>query len=204
MKSYNSIPRASINGDGNEYFTFDKIDGRLIRAAFSHKTGFYTFGSKNNLINKDTPILGEAINIFMGSLSEPLSKIATDNKWINIIVFAEFWGENSFAGEHVQNDVKFTTLLDVAIYKKGIMGPKEFLQHFQYCQIPNFLGVRTWDANFITEIRNDVIEGVSFEGVIGKSGSSHNLKMMKTKTNKWLNKVKDKYPIHIANSLINS
>lgn len=209
MKQYPSIPRVDQNGYYNPmfnqgFYTFDKNDGSQIRISYSKKTGFYKFGSRSQLLDKNNPILGPAIDIFMSTLSEPLTRIFVDNKWEQVDCFTEFWGKNSLAGQHNPDDIKYTTLFDVSIYKRGMMGPKEFLKHFDKLSIPNFLGIHILDANFIQKVKNSEIEGVTFEGIVAKAGEYKTLSMVKCKTYKWLDVIKQKYGEDEAKKIMES
>lgn len=201
MKSYPSISRVDPDGWDHELFTFDKLDGSNIRYEYSRKQGWYKFGSRTRLLDKTDPILGPAIPLFMDTLAEPIAKVVHDNKWESITVFAEFWGKNSLAGRHVKEDQKFVTLFDAAPYKKGMLPPEEFLKHFGNLNIPNFLGVRVWDSEFVNSVKASSIDGITLEGVVGKNSK---LTMVKCKTNKWLDEIKRLYSEDEARRLINS
>src|SRR5579862_2894932 len=122
MKSYPSIPKI-INTD-KPVFVFSKYDGSNLRFQWNQKQGWYKFGTRTHLFDKTDKTFGCAIPIFQATLACQLEQIAKQNKWQELTVFAEFWGENSFAGSHVQDDTKYLTLFDAAPYKKGILGPE--------------------------------------------------------------------------------
>lgn len=205
MKSYPSIGRVDpLNGWDRDLYTFDKLDGSNLRFEWSRKTGWFKFGTRKRLIDKNDPMFGPAISLFMETLAEPLAEIAHNNKWINIVAFAEFWGKKSLAGRHSPEDPKFLTLFDVSIYRHGMLGPKEFLKYFKYLNIPNFLGVRKWDKNFVDSIKASAIEGITLEGCVGKSGDYDDLTLVKCKTQKWLDEVKRLYSEEEARKIINS
>lgn len=203
MKSYPSITRLS-QATEREFYVFDKIDGSNIRYEWSRKTGWYKFGSRTQLLDESHPILGAAIPLFMETLAEPLAKVAYDNRWINVVAFAEFWGSKSLAGRHEVDDKKFLTLFDVSIYKRGIIGPQDFLNNFGHLNVPNFFGVRKWDAKFVESVKNSTLDGISFEGCVGKSVEYGKLNLVKCKTDNWLNAIHQRYTEDEANKLINS
>jgi hypothetical protein len=205
MKSYPSIIRVDPNiGFDLDLYTFDKLDGSCIRAEWSRKTGWFKFGTRKRLIDKNDPIFGPAIPLFMETLAEPIAEIASNNKWVNIVAFAEFWGKSSLAGRHQPEDEKRLTLFDVSIYRHGLLGPKEFLKHFKYLNIPNFIGIKRWNRSFVDSVRNSTLDGITLEGVVGKSGDYDKLTLMKCKTNNWLNAIKQLYSEEEAQKLINS
>ena len=70
--------------------------------------------------------------------------------------------------------------------------------------IPNIIGEFDWTLDFIDQVRNGEIEGITFEGVVGKSGEGHKLLMAKAKTQAWVDKVRSKYSPDEAEKIINS
>ncbi|MFI5206217.1 MAG: hypothetical protein ACHQVK_04720 [Candidatus Paceibacterales bacterium] len=202
MKHYPSISRIDPQGIDREYYTWSKLDGSMIRCEYSHKSGFYKFGSRKQLIDTSTPILGEAIPLFMETLAEPLTKIARDNKWTNIVAFCEFYGEKSLAGRHQENDPKSITCFDMSVYKYGMLLPKDFLRLLDgKLNTPNYLGVHKWNREFVEKVRNSDLEGISMEGVVGKNDYPV---FVKCKTIKWLEAIKRIYSEDEARKIIES
>jgi hypothetical protein len=206
MKDYPSI-LSSIGQNHQEFdaYVFDKIDGSNLRFEWGgKKSGWYKYGTRSHLFNASDPTFGGAIQIFEDTLAEPLAKLAVDQRWERLIVFAEFWGDSSFAGRHVDDEPKRLTLIDVAPYKKGILGPRDFLKFCDGMSIPNFLGTRRWTRNFVAQVRAGEIEGITFEGVVGKGGEGHHLVMRKAKTQAWVEKVLALYGEIEGTKIINS
>ena len=52
-----------------------------------------------------------------------------------------------------------------------------------------YLGVQTWDKGFVDAVRTLTLEGMSFEGVVGKVGSGHKRNAIKLKSKAWVEKV---------------
>ena len=204
MKTYPSIPKALKNLEQGQMWIFDKPDGSNLRFEWSKGQGWYKFGSRTRLFDETDTILGPAKPLFMETLSEPLTKIATDNKWQNIVVFGEFWGPGSFAGQHVAGDAYTISLFDAAPYKKGILGPEEFLKIFGHLNIATYLGKHVWDAAFVERVRTGDLPDITFEGVIGKRGEGHKLEMVKAKTQVWMDKVRALYAPVDAEKLLAS
>ena len=191
MKSYPSIPRSTGTAfsEFNAY-VFDKLDGSNLRFEWSKKQKWYKFGTRTRLFDKSDEVFGEAIPLFQSTMADKIEKIAVDNRWESVIVFAEFYGAKSFAGLHEPGDKKFLSVFDVAPYKKGILGPKEFLDLF--CGKVNtatFLGQYHWTRGFVEKVRMGAIEDITLEGVVGKAGSGHKLQMSKAKTQRWIDMV---------------
>ncbi len=192
MKEYPSIP----NANGTSFreilqaYIMDKLDGSSMRSEYSKKKGWYKHGKRHGLIDNSNPHLVQVPELFMEQLSEPLTKIAVDNKWEGLIVFYEFWGAKSIAGLHFEDDKKFLTLFDAAPHKHGILLPKDFLNVFaETVPCAPFLGIRNFTRGFVEEVRSGVFPGISFEGVVAKGGAKHNNLYGKAKTQKWLDKV---------------
>lgn len=197
MKPYPSIQ--SSNGqkfrEMNAY-VFDKLDGSNLRFEYSRKQGWHKFGTRNRLFDHTDPDFGLAIPLFLEFWQDKLNEVIKTNRWDHLIVFMEFWGQNSFAGKHEKQDPKTLTLFDACPNKKGILGPKEFLDNFKHLRIANFLGCFNWTRGFVDRIRtgkDEISPKVTFEGVVGKSGSGHKLVMAKAKTQAWVDKVLAQY-----------
>jgi hypothetical protein len=200
MKQYPSIPRSFEEFDA---YVFDKLDGSNLRFEWNRKKGFHKFGTRGRLMDQSDPVFGGAIAIFFETLSEPLSKIARDNRWDALVAFAEFYGPNSFAGTHA-NEPHALALFDLDVFKKGLLGPKEYLKLVGDLAIPQakYLGRVKWTRGYIDRVRAGDVE-CTFEGVVGKAGTVGDITMAKAKTQKWIDKVKALYPDN-AESLIES
>jgi hypothetical protein len=183
--------------------TFDKIDGSNLRFEWSRKKGWYKFGTRTRLFDHTDTVFGEAIKLFQDTLSENLAKIIVGEGWERAIVFCEFWGEQSFAGHHVIEEPKYLTVIDVAPYKKGMLDPVEFVKLFGEFG-PKYLGKINWNRDFVEKVYDDRIDGVTFEGVVGKVTENKKTVMYKTKTKKWLDKVNAMYDEIRAAKIINS
>jgi hypothetical protein len=194
MKSYPSIPSVPI--EGSSIWAFDKIDGSQIRAEWSKKRGFYKFGSRRQLIGSNN-LLGEAEGLIRAQ-ADQLAEVFKAQRWDRVVAFFEFAGPNSFAGQHEREDHQ-VTLFDVNPYKKGILGPKEFVKVFEGVEGVEgvvtsallYRGLVTED--FLADVRGQRLEGMTFEGVVCKGGSGHKLFMFKVKNRAWVEKVKAMY-----------
>lgn len=202
MKEYPSISR---NFRSFEAYVFDKLDGSNLRFEWSKKQGWNKFGTRHRLFDETDPMFAPAIPLFMESLSEPLTRLAKDSRWEKLIVFAEFCGPSSFAGYHDAVEPKTLTVFDINPYKQGIMGPRDFLKAVApIVPTPKFFGVMNWTRGFVDRIWEGQLEGVTFEGVIGKAGTRHELIMAKAKSRVWIDKVKSKFSEEEAEKIINS
>jgi len=203
MKTYPSISRNFVEF---EAYVFDKLDGSNTRFEWTKKKGWYKFGTRHRLFDETDPVFGTAIPLFHNTWAQALADIAKKERYEEMTVFLEFWGPNSFAGNHNPADQKTLTLFDVAPYKQGLLGPKDFLKLFGHLDIAKFLGRHHWTRGFVDRIY-DGASGLEhgFEGVIGKSKEGrHDLIMRKAKSKQWIDKVKSQYSAEEAEKLINS
>ncbi len=195
MKQYPSIERCT----GQSYrkfdaYVFDKLDGSNLRFEWSRKRGWYKSGTKKRMFDESDMIFGEAITVFHGNVAPLLDRVVAKNRWQNVVAFLEFWGKYSFAGYHRKNDRKMLSLIDVAVDKKGIMSPKDFVKYFDgKVETAKFLGRHRWNKEFIERVRVGDLPGVTFEGVVGKAGDKHDLIMSKAKSQAWIDKVFERY-----------
>lgn len=195
MKPYPSIAR-STGQKFQEFdaYVFDKLDGSNLRFEWTRKQGWHKFGTRTRLFDHTDPDFGVAIPLFLSGWQNPLTQIAKDRRWNHLIVFMEFWGEKSFAGKHDPADGKRLTLFDACPDKKGILGPREFLDCFDGLHTPKFFGIYHWTRGFVERVRQGLEPaGMTFEGVVGKAGSGHKLIMAKAKTQAWIDKVVAQY-----------
>lgn len=193
MKTYPEIPREIRKGIS--CYVFDKIDGSQIRAEWSRKQGFYKFGTRKRLLGEDDPILGEARNLFMLKYEDALAAIFRTQRWDRAIAFCEFYGENSFAGVHEEEEHN-VTLFDVAYQKKGLMNPRDFLKLFGHLDIAKLLHRGNVNMEFIATVENGTLPFMTFEGVVCKSTefvSPGRPLMFKVKSHGWIAKLREVY-----------
>jgi len=171
---------------------FEKLDGSNMRFEWNPKRSWYKFGSRSQLIDKNYPILGQAIELFREEYADIMDvTFRREKKFRNIqgaTAFAEFFGPNSFAGQHVEEDPKELVLFDLHIYKKGIMAPAEFVENFGFLRIPKIVYQGVLNESFIRDVRAGKYP--VREGVVCKGGSGHKLWMRKVKTKAYLEKLK--------------
>jgi len=208
MDEYPHIPQS-----GGQYFreiqhahVFDKLDGNGCRSEWSRKAGWYKHGKRHSTALDDgsTPWLTVVPSMFEATLAEPLERIARKNRWQHLVVYYEFWGVQSLAGMHVEGDPKFLTVFDAAPEKRDILGPIEFRRCFEgEVLTPAYLGLAHWTRGYIERVRLGEIEGVTFEGVVGKAAEGKRLVMAKAKTQAWKDRVRSVHGEN-AEKIINS
>lgn len=205
MKTYPSIPR-STGQSFREFdaYVFDKLDGSNLRFEWSKKQSWHKSGTRHRMFDTTDPMFGCAIDIFKNSIAPIVEKTAKDNRWERVVTFCEFFGENSFAGIH-HPEPKQLKLFDVSVHKKGMLSPREFVREFCDTGITvRYLGQHKWNRSFVEKVRINEIEGITFEGVVGKAGEGHELIMAKAKTQAWIDAVKARYHEAEAELILNS
>lgn len=205
MKLYPAIPRSTGQHFRQfEAYVFDKLDGSNLRIEWTRKRGWFKFGTRKRLFDETDDVFGEAIPLFQAQLAEGLEKVARKERWDRVTVFVEFWGDGSFAGEHVEGEPKHLTLFDVNPHKKGILGPKVFLDLFGHLQVARFLGRFNWTRGFVERVRLNQVEGITLEGVVGKAGDGHHRIAAKAKTQSWIDRVLERYGSENAQKILAS
>lgn len=196
MKEYPSIPgvKKAKMGLGLPCVAFNKYDGSNLRWEWNSKSGWCKSGTRTQMFDKTHEVFGSAIDIFQSTLAEPLAKVFKEKEFREskkIVVFTEFYGKNSFAGLHEVSDPKELILFDVRLEKKGIIGPKMFLEYFGHLRVPEVIYTGNLNHDFIDSVRNNKL-GLD-EGVVCKGGSiGRDVWMVKVKTLDYLERLKSK------------
>ena len=134
MKEYPSIPaisEVSVRDGNTMVYAFEKWDGSNVRVEFSKKQGFHKFGSRRRLMDETDPMLGKAKGLILEKYTDPLAEYFKECRVDRGIAYFEFYGSSSFAGTHNPDDQHEVRLIDVELFKTGIIFPKEFLGQFE-------------------------------------------------------------------------
>lgn len=193
MKAYPSI---EYYGDhwGIQGIAFDKIDGSNLRFEYSHKRGFYKFGTRGVTIDESSEPFGFAIPLFREKYEEGLSRIFSTREMRNIqsfVCFAELHGESSAFGKHDFSAPFDITLIDVSLYKKGIMLPREFIRTFGELGIPRVVYEGPLNRELVRSVKENeysLEEGVIFKSTSAVKGNTGYL--CKIKTNEWFERLR--------------
>ena len=112
------------------------------------------------------------------------------NIYNEVIIFMEYHGPNSFAGQHDPKDIKKLTLIDVMTDRK-IIPPQQFLDDFKDFDIAKVIYKGKYSGQFSEDVRNgkySVNEGVVCKGVVDDK-----VYMCKIKTNAYMNKLQTQF-----------
>lgn len=190
MKQYPSI-EGSSKAPLKPCYAFEKYDGSNMRFEWSKKNGWYKFGCRRRLIDETDLQFPDVKALFLMKYGAAIEECLTHSyKGLQkATVFMEYLGDNSFAGMHDPDDEKRLVLIDVNIHKKGIIGPKEFLENFGHLDFrARVIHVGNLNKEFIEAVRTDVF--FLNEGVVCKGGKGHKLWMCKIKTYDYLERLK--------------
>lgn len=190
MKQYLSIGRECLRKI--DIYAFDKLDGSNVRAEWHYKKGFTKFGSRKVLIDGTHP-MGDAVDIIQKKYVDDLSKIFRKQRYGQVTCFFEYLGPNSFAGQH-EDEEHDVVLLDLDVYKKGLINPKEYLKLVGHLDIAKYLYWGKANELFERAVRDSELEGVTFEGVVCKAPNPKKTPqpvMFKIKSKAWIGKLKE-------------
>lgn len=189
MKQYPEIQHKAVGGQA--VYAFDKLDGSNIRAEWTRKNGFWKFGSRTRLLDRAEKPLGEAIDLFMARSGDELASRFKAERWQEATAFFEFWGMNSFAGVHQEED-HFVSLIDVSAYKKGLLLARDYLKLTEGLERAKLLYHGNANEPFIQEVREGKLEGMTFEGVVCKGPyvTPGMPLMFKVKSQAWFDKLR--------------
>jgi len=189
--AYPSIDGSAKAPLGKPCLAFYKYDGSNLRFEWQPKQGWFKFGSRTQLISPGNAILGAAIPRFVETMgAEVVRRVRDDYRGMQrIIAFCEWFGPNSFAGIHTDPvDQMGLRLLDVSLYKKGFMRPRDFYKMFR--EMPECAEL-VYDGNLNQSFIDDVRRGVYpvWEGVVAKGDDF----MVKIKTDAYFKKLNEVY-----------
>lgn len=206
MIEYPSILN-SAKAPRKRMISFKKLDGSNIRVKWNSKKGFCLFGSRTQLIDETNPLLGNSINCFHKIENNLLDMFKEEKIFRNlkeIIVFGEYIGPNSFAGNHIDPIDKMEFIpFDIMCIKNNdrrFLLPQEFIKLTEKYNIPHPDVVYEGNLNesFIQSIReesigDDLNEGVICKGTEYVGNYAGHVWMCKIKTQKYLEKLKSRY-----------
>lgn len=198
MKQYPKIDYYNKGLYGKDIIGFDKLDGSNIRCEWTRKRGWYKFGTKSVMIDKNSQDFGKTIPLFLEKYNDSIPKVFMDKykKIDNFVVFCEYVGENSFSGQHNENDIMDINLFDVNQHKRGFITPWEFLDNFGHLDIPRVIYEGKYTEELIQDIKNNkynLKEGIIAKGSFKDKNNKEEVWMVKIKTQEWLKKVRNNF-----------
>lgn len=200
MKEYCSIINSS-KAPRKFCIAQKKYDGSNIRAKYTQKEGFCLFGTRTQLIDEATPFWGEIVTVFKETHEKPLTELFKSKDFRDfreITVFGEFFGENSFAGQH-ENEPHKIVVFDVLLGHKQhkLIPPAEFHKTIgKAVEVPEIIYEGNLNDQFIQDIRESkypVDEGVICKGSEKSGAFFGGIWMCKIKTSAYFEKLKSKF-----------
>jgi hypothetical protein len=186
---------------------FEKYDGTNFH--WKWKGGWQEFGTRRTkfafdnvgeeLFQRAHPGLETAPEIFwQDGLDVELDKYLYNKYYKDIdfenrevIIFSEFFGPNSFAGTHKEEDIKQHIIFDVMVDGK-FLSPEEFLRDYQQFNIAKVVYSGKYTGQFVEDVRKG--KYTSGEGVVCKGLVDGRVYMTKIKTNSYLERLKYEFP----------
>ena len=206
---YPKIPD-SRNCPLKKCIVFEKIDGTNLHIHYLYRD-WKSFGTRRDSFEytlegklefiKEHPELEKALDCdieLLNDLREYLKSLEKYNKE-EIVLFFEFAGDKSFAGQHSENDNHRLWLIDVSIGER-MLGPEEFLMDFASFNLymPPIIFKGKYSGMLVENIKNGrmlVNEGCVIKGMIDSEfATKYNgiiqPYMCKVKTNAYMERLK--------------
>jgi hypothetical protein len=176
---------------------FDKLDGSNLRFKWTSKRGFDTFGTRTQTINIDTPLYGNGVKFFLKNQAPILDSHFRKNypNTREIIVFGEFYGPNSFAGNHQENEDQKVTVFDILLGHKNreFVKPKQLIKEFgSIIELPKVIYEGNLNEEFINDVRENkysLNEGVIVKGTTNNGAFRGKMWQCKIKTKNYLERI---------------
>lgn len=187
---------------------FEKIDGSNLFWKWNNKNGWYQFGTRRNSYSFDKEGILEfqsehqqlycAPQIFNDKYRDKLNiYFAASSNFSSkeIIIFTEFYGPNSFAGQHSQEDLfqnnQTLTTIDISV-DNCFLDPELLINISKdKFDLPKVIYKGKYSGQLVEDIRNGkygVDEGAVIKGVVdGK------VYMAKVKTNEYMTRLKNEF-----------
>lgn len=201
MIEYPSIQNSS-KAPRQECIAFDKLDGSNFRAKWTQKRGFDVFGTRTQLIDETSEFWSDMVVVFKNTVQKPLDDLFRKDKEFRdvreIIVFGEYFGENSFAGRHEEEPRKIVVFDFMIGHKlRKFMKPRDFIKKTKdIIETPRVVYEGNMNEDLIRRVRADefnTFEGVICKGTQSVGNASGGIWMCKIKTQKYLDSLKNRF-----------
>jgi hypothetical protein len=196
MKDYPSVPnidsvsaRQMIKILKGTWAGSDKIDGSCIRAEWTQREKFYKFGTSSHLIDRTSPLFGEAVDLIETGFGEKLGIQFEMDHIKRAVAYFEFFGPHSFAGSHTDEPHK-VLLIDLSIHDKGFVSPITLFKLEKLVPSARALCGGPVTQELIDQIKNRTLPKMTFEGVVFKRGEGTSREWFKCKSRDWLEKLR--------------
>jgi hypothetical protein len=202
---YPKIP-GSRNAPGGRCVAFEKYDGTNLHWDWDRDFGWHSFGTRRDEFNltpagvelfaeKHAQLAGCA-DVFHATLADGLDQLFREHpayeKCQSLKVFTEFFGPNSFAGRHREDDPKELRLFDVWTDTAGMVPPGRFVAEFGHLNTARVVYEGKLTGKFMEDVREGKYD--VDEGVVCKGGSdADDLWMVKVKTYAYLERLKQAF-----------
>lgn len=211
---YPKIP-GSTNCPLKKCWAFEKLDGTNIHWCWNQKDKFYAFGTRRDRFpltaggekefREAHPGLEEVVSSFfddevfleldahlMQVYGRHFYRLRSPPIFSEVILFTEFWGEHSFAGQHQKEDVKQHYLIDVQVDGK-LLPPSQLISDFlgRADWLPKLVYNGKFTGAFLENVRKGkyhVDEGVVIKGVVDGQ-----IYMCKVKTDAYVKRLKTEF-----------
>lgn len=108
-----------------------------------------------------------------------------------VVIFSEFFGQNSFAGTHKKDDIKQHIIFDIMVDKK-FLSPQELIKDYHQFNIAKVVYSGKYTGRFVDDVRQG--KYTKGEGVVCKGIVDGQIYMTKIKTNLYLERLKREFP----------
>lgn len=190
MLEYPSIPGHIVNTNIRAY---PKYDGINVRVKWTKKKGFVNFGLRHTLVDEShpNPLFRNSIEIWKTKYEEIITEIFSEKNMKQVVLFGEYFGANSFGGYLDPNDKYDIMMYDCSIDDQ-LLDQSEYLKLFKHVDKAPVIYEGKPSEPFINQVRNQELEGQTFEGVVCKGSLDNRNKpiMFKVKSNAWYEKLK--------------
>jgi len=196
----------SRNAPDGRCIAFEKYDGTNLHWDWDRDFGWHAFGTRRDVFNLTAEgieqfterhaHLREAVEVFHSTLADGIEEVLRNHaKYYDapaVQAFTEFFGPNSFAGLHKEEDPKQLRLFDIRLEVGGMIGPSQFVTDFGHLHAARVIYEGKLTGKFAEDVRLGKF-GVA-EGVVCKGGSGgSDLWMVKIKTYAYLERLKQAF-----------
>lgn len=196
-----------MSGTGQTFQEFDarvfgKLDGRNVRVEWSKKHRFHKFGTRTARFDETDVEYGQVVPLFFDGFAEPLDNILRKERLDRAVVFLEYFGYQSLGGVLVPGDEMMLSLIAACFDGKQLLDARTYLKLFDgKVETAPYLGRYRWTRGFVAEVFQGNVDEMPLEGVIGYGTEGQ---LAKAKTKAWLDAVRSRYSVDVAEKIVNS